>query len=450
MQTTTLHIVWTAVGFILFGFLFAPPVNASGACAISESDTLRSAVHYQQGRAHFGSWQSAGQAAVDSFAHHYHAADVPQEVIVSASASPEGRRRHLTQLAGERAAHLAAQLTKAGIPSHHIIYGRSDLDWWLLRDSVAAHPDMPGQRETLIALDSIIALAITPHASRPHAITLRQPLTLIAGGAAWRYMYSRFFPAMRYARFAAVLPAMMSLSAFAPSALPCGDMGGGPRLPDSLDVAVPAQRRRRNVYLAVRTNLLHDLIAVPNIGVELLLGKGYTLCLDYSGAWWGNHMNATYTRGRHVWRYEGGNVELRRYFGSAAAVRPFAGWHLGIYGQCASYDFQWGDTGKQGRKPSWGGGVSLGWQTALARRWNLDLSIAAGYFGGEYKTCRYRDGHNVWVRTQRRHYVGPTRAEVTLVWLWGRGNVNFHKAKSFHNSTISQFHNWAAPKGGAK
>lgn len=227
-----------------------------------------------------------------------------------------------------------------------------------------------------------------------------------------------------------VVTVMLAMAVCSARPLPPADASGegrhsgissGSTTPDSLSTV------KKPRYFSVRTNLLHDAVAVPNIGVEMRLGGQFTLYLDYSGAWWGNRMSSTYNAGRHVWRYEGGNVEIRRYFGKTAEQKPLTGWHVGMYGQVASYDFQWGDTGKQGRKASYGAGVSAGYQLPIGKRWNFDFSLAIGYFGGQYKTCHFLDGHNVWVSTRHRHYVGPTRLEISLVRLLGRGNENTSK-----------------------
>ena len=50
-----------------------------------------------------------------------------------------------------------------------------------------------------------------------------------------------------------------------------------------------------------------------------------------------------------------------------------------------------------------------------------------GYSGGNFKSYYPDAGCYVYIETKRRHWVGPTRAEVSLVWLLGRGNVNSKK-----------------------
>ena len=63
----------------------------------------------------------------------------------------------------------------------------------------------------------------------------------------------------------------------------------------------------------------------------------------------------------------------------------------------------------------------------VGRRLNLDFVIGAGYWGGEYHTYVPDGGRYVWRETRRRHWFGPTKAEVSLVWLLGRGNYNDKK-----------------------
>lgn len=153
MSLRRLYIVTTVALFV------AGSIPVKGMCCeVRESerernDTLRSAVQYMQGKALFGSGEEAQDSAVAHFAQSYYDIGSTGLVTVSASASPEGSRRWLTQLARERALHLVEKLTTAGIPADRIIIGVTDVDWQQLRDSVAAHPDMPGQEAVLAAIE---------------------------------------------------------------------------------------------------------------------------------------------------------------------------------------------------------------------------------------------------------------------------------------------------------
>ena len=43
------------------------------------------------------------------------------------------------------------------------------------------------------------------------------------------------------------------------------------------------------------------------------------------------------------------------------------------------------------------------------------------------------DDHYVWTSTKMRHWFGPTKLEISLVWLIGNGNFNSKKEKGGKN-----------------
>lgn len=197
-------------------------------------------------------------------------------------------------------------------------------------------------------------------------------------------------------------------------------------LHDTLYIAVPRQEMaptdgataRRPYYLAVKTNMLYDLLLVPNIGVEVYLGKQWSAGGNWMYAWWKTDRRHRY------WRTYGGDLYLRRWLGRKAKAKPLTGHHLGLYGGIVTYDFELGGRGYLGDKWSYQAGIEYGYAHPIARRLNLEFNIGVGYLGGEYKEYLPIDDHYVWQATKRRHWFGPTKAEISLVWLIGRGNIN--------------------------
>jgi hypothetical protein len=57
----------------------------------------------------------------------------------------------------------------------------------------------------------------------------------------------------------------------------------------------------------------------------------------------------------------------------------------------------------------------------------MDFTLGAGYFGGKYYEYVPLDGCYVWQCTKKRNWVGPTKLEVSLVWLIGCDNYNKKK-----------------------
>lgn len=196
------------------------------------------------------------------------------------------------------------------------------------------------------------------------------------------------------------------------------------------DVTAQTEERIRLPFqVAVKTNMLYDLALVPNIGIEFHLGRGWTVGASWMHAWWKNG------RAHNYWRIYGGELDVRKYFGSRAERKPLTGHHLGLYLQALTYDFELGGKGYMGGKPggtlfdkaSYGAGLEYGYSLPVARRLNIDFGIGIGYFGGEYRVYDPLDTHYVWKETKHRHWFGPTKAEVSLVWLIGRGNCNEKK-----------------------
>ena len=71
-------------------------------------------------------------------------------------------------------------------------------------------------------------------------------------------------------------------------------------------------------------------------------------------------------------------------------------------------------------KPNYAAGVEYGYSLPIAKQLNLDFCLGVGYMGGEYKEYTHMDDCYVWQVTKSRHLIGPTKAEISLVWIIGR------------------------------
>ena len=176
------------------------------------------------------------------------------------------------------------------------------------------------------------------------------------------------------------------------------------------------EKEQQPFQIALKTNVLLDLIAIPNAGLEIPLGNRWSVAVNGHYAWWKSDARSWY------WRTYGGDIALRRWFGSKTAGRPLAGHHAGIYGQMLTYDFATGGRGYLADKWSYGAGLEYGYSLPIRKRLHLDFTLGVGYLGGEYKEYLPMDDHYVWQATRNRNWFGPTKAEISLVWLLGRGN----------------------------
>ena len=173
-------------------------------------------------------------------------------------------------------------------------------------------------------------------------------------------------------------------------------------------------------YYALKSNLLYDALLIPNLSLEASIGSGWTLGAGGMFAWWSKDAKHRY------WRIYGGDLEIRKYFGTLSKSKPLQGHHLGIYGDFLTYDFEFGAKGYQS-KATYAAGIKYGYSHPIANRLNLDFALGIGYLHSNYKTYVPRDGCYVYQETKKQKWLGPTQAEISLVWLLGKGNTNKKK-----------------------
>lgn len=165
----------------------------------------------------------------------------------------------------------------------------------------------------------------------------------------------------------------------------------------------------------LRTNLLHDAVLLPSVGVEFAVGSRWTMAVSGTFNWLGDDSRHRY------WRIGVADVELRRWLGSSLDAWRLKGHHVGVYVTACRYDIEFGGKGWMGDL-NYGGGVSYGYAVPIGRRWSLDLTVGVGYLGGKYKEyepSRDEWNHYVWQADKTLRWVGPTKAEITLVWHLG-------------------------------
>ena len=103
-----------------------------------------------------------------------------------------------------------------------------------------------------------------------------------------------------------------------------------------------------------------------------------------------------------------------------------------MYSGAATFDFEWGGMAYMGGRPGHNMfdrcmlnvGVEYGYSLPISSRFNIDFTVGVGYFGGIVEKFCPVDDYYLWHSTVRKNWIGPTKAEVTLVFLLGHGNRN--------------------------
>lgn len=356
-----------------------------------------------------------------------------QKILIVGGASPEGSIERNRWLSEKRAQALFDYLSCYGeLPDSLKSMKFLGRDWDGLVRLAENDTKLPYRTETLELLRTI---SQEVHRGILTGIDPLKRLQRLRGGIPYAYMYRWLFPELRalslYLFYEKVweqeVPPECILGQTPEFAVPTPKFYA---IPPFVSIkSVPETCSAKPFYLALKTNMLYDILAVPNIGAEIYLGRNFSAVANWMYAWW-------HTDRRHrYWRIYGGDIALRWWFGSAARSKPLTGHHIGVYAGLLTYDLEWNGRGYMGGIP--GGalwdrcnhmfGVEYGYSLPIARRLNIDFSLGLGYLGGEYREYTPIDDCYVWQTTKQRRFFGPTKAEISLMWLIGHKNRNERK-----------------------
>ena len=359
-----------------------------------------------------------------------------QHIRILSAASPEGNSALNKRVAKRRGERLRDYLKETLVLPDSIFTVSSAGEDWQGLAALIAKEKTPWRNK---------ALQIIRHT--PEWVTRngkvvdgrKRQLQNLDGGKAWKYMLDNHFYTLRTG--AVVVCEVKTLAAESPPSAaearpePASQQASGQpasqqsasQSPSSPPFpAIPSQVHPEQEpppaasYFALKSNLLYDALLIPNLSLEASIGSGWTLGAGGMFAWWSKDAKHRY------WRIYGGDLEIRKYFGTLSKSKPLQGHHLGIYGDFLTYDFEFGAKGYQS-KATYAAGIKYGYSHPIANRLNLDFALGIGYLHSNYKTYVPRDGCYVYQETKKRKWLGPTQAEISLVWLLGKGNTNKKK-----------------------
>lgn len=422
MRVLRTYILLIAIGLCTYNIAFGQDVQ----------DSVR--IYFRQGYSNLdisiGNNRAVLNRIADSLATSY-ADSVYQlkNITVIGGASPEGSVELNKRLSMQRANVLFDYLSRYGtLPSsskHFIYLGR---DWQGLLKLVILDDNVPYKAEVIQTLNDIISKSNDDQPIDDNSVWR---LMSLRGGEPYRYMYQELFPELRASRMILSYDKIWN-----PIRIPsiAHDTHISTTAPELLELTlspmpVELKKPQRPFYMGIKTNMLYDAALVPNIGVEFYLGGNYSFAANWMYAWWKSDSKKWY------WRTYGGDVAIRRWLGRKAKEKPLTGHHLGLYGQALTYDLLWNDRGYMAGEPggdifdraNFAAGLEYGYSLPIARRLNIDFTLGVGYMWGRYYEYKPVDDCYVWQATKNRRYIGPTKAEISLVWLIGRGNVNAEK-----------------------
>lgn len=356
---------------------------------------------------------------------------VLREVFVKGAASPEGPYDNNVRLSRERTRRLIEFLS-------------SNMD-----NAIANHPvNAKCVTEDYAYLVKLMEMAGDAEYKQVKNIwescnnderLCKQKLMALNGGRTWNRLLKKYFPTLRQSRVVlwfAVNPRHMPIPSYQIAVAPT--MPEYPALPGKIHVDLPEPEMKkeysRRHLIAVRTNLLHDFLYVPQFG----FAPGGNIQLEYYPLSGHYTFNAGFTFHNHrhwdshkFFQMRDAQLEVRRYFKGEGA---FLGTYLGVYAEGMKYGIGFSAT-KGWEGEGGGAGVTLGHTCKLNKKGSLRLefSVSMGAYVSLYDPyvwgnpinglidgLYYYDYHGSTNKFKERNHrftwLGPTNASIHLTY----------------------------------
>ena len=326
-------------------------------------------------------------------------------VTITGGASPDGNPDYNKVLMLRRAESIKSYiLEKYPYINRGIVNSKADTRYWEgLIEVVEADSNVPGR-------DALLNVLKDPNLSDN---TKNSRLNTMQNGATFAYLRDNLILRRLRSGSAAVEfypaapePKPEPIPEPAPAPAPEPAPEPEPQIIEEIPVAAP----QYYFPVALRTNLLLDLVGGPNIGVEVPIGKHFSVAADFAYAY-------TRINNKFAIQTKQADIEARYWFKTRRNV--LTGWNLGVYGLYSDrFDVQW-NGGYQG-DGLLSAGLTAGYAVPISNCLNLDFSLMGGYiYASEIREySKPQDGHLMWEKTRHNASAfGITGVRINLTWL---------------------------------
>lgn len=288
-------------------------------------------------------------------------------------------------------------------------------NWKRLEACVEADPKLSNKDDVLhIVGRTPVKIFIGDTLSRNRV----EALMKLERGKVWKELEPDIFPEMDVAEIYCIYQYPEILAA----GIPHSTQDFSSQIPDNSgkkEYLTEKDIPKNRFHMSIRTNLLYDLALVPNIGVDVAIGKHFSISATWEYAYW------TLDSKNIIHKVYGGDASFRWWFGRKGERQPLTGHHLGPYGQMAAFDFAYGEQRWSATPWQWAVGLEYGYTLPFKKgRMALDFTIGAGYANVCYSHWHITSNgagekYYEWDQRHECRYIGPTKAEVSLIWLIG-------------------------------
>ena len=172
-----------------------------------------------------------------------------------------------------------------------------------------------------------------------------------------------------------------------------------------------APQSSRKTILALKTNLLYDAVTAVNFAVEAPVGKQFSVLYEHHCPWWLSKNN------KYCLQFLSYGGEARWWFAPGEDV--LTGHFLGAYAWGGILDIQAGRDFGCYQADFTSFGLSYGYSMPIGKHLNMEFSLSAGYARIPYQHYVPTDDWQTLIKDKSDagtlHYLGPTKAEVSLV-----------------------------------
>lgn len=155
-------------------------------------------------------------------------------------------------------------------------------------------------------------------------------------------------------------------------------------------------------YIALKTNIAYDALALPNLAFEMQCSKHISVELPVICSFWDFNQ-------KHALRTIAIQPEARWWLREAGA-----GHFFGVHANIGWFNAKWKDNRYQSTdRPLLGAGISYGYLLPLSAHWGAEFTLGAGYANMKYNTY-YNIDNGAQIGTESRNYWGITRVGLSL------------------------------------
>lgn len=256
----------------------------------------------------------------------------------------------------------------------------------------------------------------------------------LQGGNVWRKFISDYYPSLRrtdihvlYSTVQPILPVECKWQDVTLAVPYSGDIAPKTRLAEVAEEPMETVEKAKKYYsVAVKTNLLYDMVTALNFELEFPLGDRLSLMFEDVFPWWKWGPNDK----KYCFQVWSMGVEPRWWFKRDERRDYLTGHFAGVYGMSGKYDLQW-DTKLCYQGEFWSAGLTYGYAMPVCKWMNMEFSVSAGYFRTDYRHYQPDPGYEHLYRDKYKvgttQWFGPTKLKVSLVIPIGKDSHTVNK-----------------------